>query len=610
MSLYDIVPAHLAVEAMRDNGYKNAAYALAELMDNSIQAGATNVQLLCGESTVLIEQRNRRRIVRIAVLDNGCGMDSATLRKALQFGNGTHLEEASRTGMGRFGMGLPSSSISQCRQVDVWSWQSGPSSAIHSHLDIDQIKRGIQAEVPEPTAKPIPEKWMTVGDNFGKSGTLVVWSKIDRCVWRTASSIIDNSSDLIGRMYRQFLESDEVVIRMASFDWEAARGDEGVVEKFAKPNDPGYLIERTSCPAPFSDVPMFDPWGDGPDGHVSTISVNWKGRPHEIKIRYSVAKEAARRSENGRNPGDLPHGKHAQGNVGVSIMRAQRELELDQSWVIKYDTTERWWGVEVEFPPALDEIFGVTNNKQSARNFSELAKLDVEALQQEKGCKNIQELKGALEDDEDLRGPLLEVAQQIKNRLNVVRRLVKAQTRNTRGGTRRHTVPPAEEVATAATRIRQREGFSGKSDADERLSTAERLGMIEESLRETGFDSEAASQIAARALDNGLKYIFAEAEIESPAFFSVKPKGGTVIITLNTSHPGYTNLVEILEADTGSSDPAVLQTRLANALEGVKLLLMAWARYEDEQPDGAPRSRAQETRVDWGKMAKKFLEAE
>ena len=46
---HDIVPAHLAVQAMRDNGYKNAAYALAELMDNSIQADATQVELLCGE---------------------------------------------------------------------------------------------------------------------------------------------------------------------------------------------------------------------------------------------------------------------------------------------------------------------------------------------------------------------------------------------------------------------------------------------------------------------------------------------------------------------------------------------------------------------------------
>ncbi|MBK8394589.1 MAG: hypothetical protein IPL26_04990 [Leptospiraceae bacterium] len=43
MERHDIVPVHLAVQAMRDNGYRNTAYAVAELIDNSIQASAQNV---------------------------------------------------------------------------------------------------------------------------------------------------------------------------------------------------------------------------------------------------------------------------------------------------------------------------------------------------------------------------------------------------------------------------------------------------------------------------------------------------------------------------------------------------------------------------------------
>ena len=64
MSKVEIVPAHLAVKAMRDNGYKNAAYAVAELMDNSIQAGARRVELLCIQRTDFVEQRSRQRIDR------------------------------------------------------------------------------------------------------------------------------------------------------------------------------------------------------------------------------------------------------------------------------------------------------------------------------------------------------------------------------------------------------------------------------------------------------------------------------------------------------------------------------------------------------------------
>jgi hypothetical protein len=76
---------------MRDNGYKNAAYAIAELMDNSIQAGANRVELMCIQKTDYVGQRSRYRVDRIAVLDNGGGMNKATLRMALQFGNGTNL---------------------------------------------------------------------------------------------------------------------------------------------------------------------------------------------------------------------------------------------------------------------------------------------------------------------------------------------------------------------------------------------------------------------------------------------------------------------------------------------------------------------------------------
>ncbi len=188
---HDIVPAHLAVQAMRDNGYKNAAYAIAELMDNAIQAGATKVELLCGEKKELAAKRVSSRIFQIAVLDNGSGMDASVLRMALQFGNGTNLTEDKQTGIGKFGMGLPSSSISQCERVDVWSWQNGSDNALHSYLDLDEIRAKRLTEVPEPHSDKVPELWKQVSKGLDKSGTLVVWSKIDRCIWKTAKTIID-----------------------------------------------------------------------------------------------------------------------------------------------------------------------------------------------------------------------------------------------------------------------------------------------------------------------------------------------------------------------------------------------------------------------------------
>jgi len=600
---YDIVPAHLAVQAMRDNGYKNAAYALAELMDNSIQAEATIVELLCGEKGIQLEQRRRQRIDQIAVLDNGKGMDKKVLRLALQFGNGTYLDEAKHTGIGRFGMGLPSSSVSQCERVDVWSWQNGVDNAIYTYLDLREIRGRRMTEVPLPKAKKVPALWRAVGASFKKTGTLVVWSEIDRIMWKTAGAIIDNSEFLIGRMYRKFLEDDKVKIRLVGFDVDDVKGS--LKEEYALPNDPCYLMEKTSCPEPFNKTPMFQPWGD--EDYERKVTISFRGKKHDVRVRFSYAKEEARRAPGGRDAGHLGHGKHAARNVGVSLVRAGRELELDQSWVIKYDPVERWWGVEVDFPPSLDELFGVTNNKQAARNFTELAELDIEALL--KGGRTIGEVKAELQEDEDPRGPLLEIAQLINNQLSVIRRLLKAQTKGVRGP-KRHDLPTAEEVATEATKDRQQEGYVGASDKDETLPADERKGIIEETLVSEGVTQDQAQELAAKTISDNLKYVFADAPLESSAFFSVKPRGGAILITLNTSHPAYDNLVELLEKDVEGVDTDTLRSRLVKSSEGLKLLLTAWARYEDEQPDGIRKTRAQEARSDWGRIARQFLEIE
>jgi hypothetical protein len=131
-------------------------------------------------------------------------------------------------------------------------------------------------------------------------------------------------------------------------------------ERFALPNDPLYLMSGTSCPEPWSNDMMFT---QGEYNNTDFI-IKIGSEQHKVTVRFAYAKEAARE---GYNPGSLPHGQHAKKNVGVSIVRARRELDLDPSWSDPSEPRDRWWGVEVSFPPDLDDLFGVTNNKQSAR---------------------------------------------------------------------------------------------------------------------------------------------------------------------------------------------------------------------------------------------------
>jgi hypothetical protein len=427
----------------------------------------------------------------------------------------------------------------------------------------------------------------------------VVWSKVDRCIWRTGRAVIENSEALIGRMYRKFLATNQAEIRLACIESESLVYS---IDKLARPNDPLYLMTGTTTPAPYDAQPMFDPFPTA-DSYETRLPIRHDGQTHYVFVRCSMAKKSARE---GGTAGSREYGGHAARNVGVSVLRAGRELELDPAWAMS-DPRERWWGVEVEFPPSLDEVFGVTNNKQHARNFSETATLDIRDMLKE--GKTISALKEEMLKDGDPHAHLLEISHLIKSNIKQMRELIDQQLKNQRSREARHDVNAlqAEKEATEKTRERQADGKRGESDTDEDKPTEVRISDIKEVLTQQGLNEVDADELANLAVSDSLKYLFAEASLDSSAFFSVQPRGGALIVTLNTRHPAYSRLVDVLEKDQSDQSIETLKERLNNALEGLKLLLMAWARYEDEQ-DTAGREAAQDTRVDWGRIARRFLE--
>ncbi len=593
------VPAHLAIEAMRDNGYKNTAYAVAELIDNSIQANANYVQIMCKEQDMLVKQKNLPRLTELAVLDNGDAMDADVLQLCLQFGNGTRLERSKRTGIGRFGMGLPASSISQCTRVDVWSWQDGVENALHTYLDILEVKESKTAEIPTPTKKEIPSIWRKEGVIFEKTGTLVVWSNLDRFMWTKGQTLINHSELVIGRMYRKFLNDGRIKIDFTIFN-TSRPGDEAT-HHFSLPNDPLYLMEKTSCPAPYNEVPMFEPFG-----YEKCFDITWNEEIHPVFVRLSAAKDEARESD-GIAAGSKPYGKHASSNIGISILRAERELDMDITLVNNYDPRERWWGIEVEFPPALDELMGVSNNKQAARNLSDVLKMiDDVKKEQEKG-RTLLDIKAELEEDDDPRAPLIEICEYINRHLSNLRKVVKGQNKDSKATINQAKNEKVEKKATEVTNFRKEQGYVGQSDEDEKKPPQQRKEEITETLIETGIDDESAQKVAERSVTNNSKFNFIEFAFEGNAFFTVRTKGGAINVMINKSHPAYENLLEVLNETIEGTSVTDLKSRLDKASMGLKLLLAAWARYEDETPDGLRRDQVQEVREDWGKYAKQFL---
>src|SRR5262249_41377853 len=147
------------IQATRDSGYKGTGSAIAELVDNALEAGAREIR-------INIYDDPQTNALRVDVLDNGSGMDPVTLQQALRFGGSTRF--GSRSGMGRYGMGLPNSSVSQAQRVEVTTWQE-PSFSYTTYLDVNEIASGGLTSIPRPERQPLPK--VAIENKF-PSGTI------------------------------------------------------------------------------------------------------------------------------------------------------------------------------------------------------------------------------------------------------------------------------------------------------------------------------------------------------------------------------------------------------------------------------------------------------
>lgn len=577
-----MIPHRLAMTALRDSGYRNTAYAIAELIDNSVQAGAHNVELLCCDRVIPVNKQERRTIHQIAIADDGCGMNKEVLENSLQYGNGTRLED--RSGIGRFGVGLLNSSISQGKLVEVYTWKNNQR-PLYSYAAVEDDDE----DVPVPIIKEIDGLWKQFSECVSRpSGTLVIWSDLDRCRWRKSSTIIDRSEDIIGRIYRNLISKKEggITINAISF---TDQGSEYEKRKI-KVNDPCYLLVPSSTPEPYNNEAMFVP--DGDSELIEPVIKD--GKRYEIHVKFSLAKSEARKGRNRDDAGDEPWGKHAAGNVGVSLMRSDRELELTTALNID-DTRERWWGVEVSFPPALDEMFGVTSNKQSATNFIELAtavRAKKQSSEQEEG------------DDKEL----LRVIEKINNRITNIRKKIARQKKDKRKE-KRHS-RSSEDRGTEAVNERKEAGHVGTSDEGEKKSDEERAAGLSKTIeKEERVPKSDADTEANNIVYRKLKFKIIASMLSGSTLVDIQSSNGVIIVKINQNHPAYNNLIEVVRDVPDSLDNVdELKERLQRASNGLELLLLSWARFEDEAPNMDELRRMQDIRISWGRFIADFLE--
>ena len=596
-----LAPA-MTVRAMRDSRYRHPANAIAELIDNSIDANADGVELLLQEHRVQASNNYVWRVKSLAVLDDGSGMSEETLAQALRFGG--RISGQGLRKIGKYGMGLPTASASQCKRLDVWTWQHGVESAHHGYLDIKEVQEGKQQLIATEQQGPPPEWLARATLDVSESGTLVVWSKIDR-IPNQAETIFRHVADEIGRTYRHYI-NDGVTIRMAAFRGNSNTPREGTDTKVL-PNDPLYLMAPSNTPDPWNGRPMFVEI----QAMRETYTVTFSKREETIDVIYSIVKnDPVAIGEHKRiNPGNRLYGRHARRNMGVSIVRENREIVLDDSCV---DTSpgggayplNRWWGCEVRFNSGCDDLFGVDHNKQMVAHFSQLLK--------EAGisAEDDSRLRDILDAEND---PLVQIAVDIRRNIRSLMDQIADQFRKrpSAGGTTTDPKSPqdpasqAEAVATGATEEGLQTGRTAMTATDQQFSTTsddEKEARLTKVLTESGYPEEQARTEAAVTVKNGFRYKFVNAVLPGLFVFHTEPELGVLVVKLNIRHRFYRYL-EALEApanDEGNSNDETTAI-------GLRMVVLALARMEDEIHDQDAKLGFQDTCHDWGRMLDKII---
>lgn len=206
------------IESTRAIGYSLEA-AVADIIDNSIAANAKNVDIYFFPIDGAY----------IAILDNGKGMTEKEIDIAMQYGSKNPTEERDKKDLGRFGLGLKTASLSQCRCLTVISKQGDNLEG--RQWDIDHV-----TEVGDWSLNVLDEEDIQQIPQFdelikNESGTLVVWQKLDRLksgeinFELSLGRKIDRVRDHLSLVYHRYLAGESGITKLKlSINGEKIKG--------------------------------------------------------------------------------------------------------------------------------------------------------------------------------------------------------------------------------------------------------------------------------------------------------------------------------------------------------------------------------------------------
>lgn len=320
-------PRVALIESIRSIGY-NFNSALADIVDNSISANATSIQINLIQS-----------IPAIAIIDDGVGMDEGELDIAMDLGSKNPNDARTPQDLGRFGLGLKSASFSQCRKLTVTSLKNGETNSMT--WDLKEVQRQGDWVICINNQDQI--KQLPYIDDLEKSrhGTIVQWEDFDRIknsnndLSSTLNSLLHDAYEYLALVFHKFIEAGKIKISI--------NGNE--LEK----RDP-FLSYRTDTQKLKSEaIPIHNSKNE-----KCIVEV----KPYILPFAKNITPEDYR----------IMGGKESMKNEqGFYIYRNNRLIEWG-TWLHMVVTNELYKNarIEVNIPNTLDDIWEVDIKKASA----------------------------------------------------------------------------------------------------------------------------------------------------------------------------------------------------------------------------------------------------
>lgn len=329
------------IEGLRDTGYTFTT-ALADIVDNSIDAGASRVDIVI--------DMEADGSVFVSVADDGCGMDAGELLDAMTYGAKGRPDPKR---LGKFGLGLKTASTAFCRRLSLISRREKGSES-QAIWDLDHVAAVQQWEIllDPPQKADIQMLDRTAGDG---SGTVVIWTKVDRILDEDDTESGDSGTKSKGARKKKF---GRIVDRFRQHA-------EMTYHRFLDVND-----DRARNVVMTLNGSQLEPWdpfcrNESDTEMVAEIEPKAKFDDGDEKFSFQVRAYVLPREEKFSSPEEAARARIKKpGAQGIYIYRENRLIH-DGGWLRMYSVEPHYnlLRVEFSFGHEADGVFNVDIKK-------------------------------------------------------------------------------------------------------------------------------------------------------------------------------------------------------------------------------------------------------